>query len=143
MENGSRKTLTRALGRFFTDMAMETNQNNEPTTSDILETINELTTHIDERLNGTEGRFSAVVTKDYLDERLSGIEGRLDKVEGTMVTKEYLDDKLIDLKSDLTVVMRKEDTKLKAFVEIAHKKEVLNDAERQQILGMDPFPQNP
>ncbi len=58
-----------------------------------------------------------------------------------MVTKSYLDDKLADLKGDLTVLMRKEDTKLKALVEILAEKKVLNEEDKKRIFTMEPFPQ--
>ncbi len=35
-----------------------------------------------------------------------------------MVTKDYLDEKLADLRGDLTILIRKEDTKLKTLVEV-------------------------
>lgn len=38
-----------------------------------------------------------------------------------MVTKDYLDDKLADLKGDLVVLMRKEDAKLQALVDVLQK----------------------
>ena len=58
-----------------------------------------------------------------------------------MVTKAYLDDKLADLRGDLVVLMRKEDTKLKTLVEILHERGVIGKAETERIFGMEPFPQ--
>ena len=63
----------------------------EPTNQDILQAI---------------GVFSNTVDK------------RLNTIESTMVTKDYLDEKLADLRGDLTILIRKEDTKLKTLVEV-------------------------
>lgn len=60
-----------------------------------------------------------------------------------MVTKDYLDDKMADLRGDLVVLTRKEDTKLRALVDILKEKSVLNIEEAKKILGMEPFAQLP
>ncbi|MFH1099184.1 MAG: hypothetical protein V1723_04705 [Candidatus Uhrbacteria bacterium] len=81
-----------------------------------------------------------------LDERVGKLDERVDKLEknvttirATMVTKDYLDDKLADLRGDLVVLMRKEDTKLKKLIEKLHARNVLNDADVQEIVRMEPF----
>ncbi|MCK5510401.1 hypothetical protein KAI65_02560, partial [Candidatus Parcubacteria bacterium] len=79
------------------------------------------------------------------DKRFSGIDVRLDKVENTMVTKYYLndklDEKLADLRGDLVVLVRKEDSKMKKLVDILKKRDLLNDTEFNEIMSMEPFPQ--
>ena len=98
------------------------NQNNTETTlDDVLGAVNDFSTKVD-------GRF------DKIENEITGI-------KSTMVTKAYLDDKLADLKGDLTVLMRKEDTKLKALVDILAEKKVLNDEDKKRIFTMEPFPQ--
>lgn len=67
---------------------------------------------------------------------------RLTRIESQMVTKEYLDDKLINLKADLTVVMRKEDHKLEALTRLLASKKVISDDDAKSILSLEPFPQN-
>jgi len=57
-----------------------------------------------------------------------------------MVTKDYLDTKLADLRGDLVVMMRKEDNKLKALVEILKEKKVINNEEVEKIMHLEPFP---
>lgn len=105
------------------------NQNNTETTlDDVLGAVNDFSTKVDERF-------------DKVDERFDKIEGRLTRVEAQMVTKSYLDDKLADLKGDLIVLMRKEDTKLKALVDILAEKKVLTDEDKKRIFTMEPFPQ--
>lgn len=76
-----------------------------------------------------------------IEDKVIGIEGRLTRVEALMVTKDYLDDKMADLKGDLVVLARKEDTKVKVLTDILHKKKVISDSEAKQILKMEPFAQ--
>jgi hypothetical protein len=58
-----------------------------------------------------------------------------------MVTKDYLDDKLADLRGDIVVLMRKEDKKLRALIEVLQKRKVISEDEVRQILSLEPFPQ--
>ncbi len=69
------------------------------------------------------------------------LETDMTTIKATMVTKDYMDVKLADLKGDLVLLMRKEDTKLKALVDILHQKKVISQTDAQHIFGMDPFPQ--
>ena len=84
------------------------------------------------------GKYSQKV-----EARFDKVEGRLGKIEATMVTKDYLhevlSDKLSDLRGDLVVLMRKEDTKVKELVDILYKKGVLAQAEVTRILALEPF----
>ncbi|MFA6306229.1 MAG: hypothetical protein WCV70_00330 [Patescibacteria group bacterium] len=91
----------------------------ETSKNEILEAINEFSTRVDERFDR--------------------LEGRVGKIEATMVTKDYLDDKLGDLRGDLVVLMRKEDTKMIKLVEILKRRAVITEAEEKEILSMEPF----
>ena len=51
-----------------------------------------------------------------------------------------LTDKLADLKGDLVVLMRKEDRKLGALIELLKTKHVISDEDAKQILSLEPFP---
>ena len=93
---------------------------------EILEAINEFSSKVDERF-------------DKVDERFDNLEGRVGKIEATMVTKDYLDEKLADLRGDLVVLMRKEDTKVIKLIEILKKRKVITEAEEKEILSMEPF----
>ena len=62
-------------------------------------------------------------------------------IKSTMVTKDYLDDKLSDLRGDLTLLMRKEDTKVAMLVKILRARDVITEDDKQQIFAMEPFPQ--
>lgn len=112
----------------------------ETTTHEILEAINDFFHHIDGKFNDIDKRFDGIDNRlDGIDNRLDGVDGRLNKIEATMVTKDYLDDKLADLRGDMVVLMRKEDTKLKKLVDILGKRKVLSEDESNEILGMEPF----
>jgi len=100
---------------------------------EILEAINEFSSKVDERFDKVDERF------DKVDERFDNLEGRVGKIEATMVTKDYLDEKLADLRGDLVVLMRKEDTKVIKLIEILKKRKVITEAEEKEILSMEPF----
>lgn len=86
----------------------------ETTNNEILGAINEFSTRVDERFN---------------------------KIESVMVTKDYLDEKLADLRGDLVVLIRKEDTKVKKLVDILLKRNIITEAESKEIFTMEPFAQ--
>ena len=66
---------------------------------------------------------------------------RVTRMEALMVTKDYLDEKLADLRGDLVVLMRKEDTKLKTLVEVLTERNIITSADKKRILSLEPFPQ--
>ena len=101
---------------------------NEATTNEILEAVNVLSDHIDQRFNGVDQRFDR-------------LEARTTHIEATMVTKDYHDEKLADLRGDLVVLMRKEDKKVQSLIEILCSKKVISTEEAKRILSMEPFPQ--
>ncbi|MBI2099218.1 hypothetical protein HYT45_02250 [Candidatus Uhrbacteria bacterium] len=116
--------------------------NNEPTTNEVLEAINTLSTHIDERFTRVENDITGIkgdITGIKGD--ITGIKGEIIEIKATMVTKDYLDDKLADLRGDLVVLMRKEDKKVQSLVELLHSKKVISEEEAKRILSMDLFPQ--
>lgn len=93
--------------------------------TDIIEAINLLST-------GTDERF------EKLENKVDGIDKT---IRNQMVSKDYLDDKLTDASGDLTVLIRKEDTKTKTIVANLKKKKVYTEAEEKKYLSMEPFPQ--
>ncbi|PIT94093.1 hypothetical protein COU00_00755 [Candidatus Falkowbacteria bacterium CG10_big_fil_rev_8_21_14_0_10_43_11] len=103
-------------------------ENQEPTNGEILEAINNFA-------NNNEQRLQSIET-DIVELNQGAA-----KIEATMVTKDYLDDKLSDLKGDLIVVMRKEDAKLQALVDVLQKRHVITDEDVKNILSLQPFPQ--
>ncbi len=76
------------------------------------------------------------VTKVEFEE----LEQDVNHIKNVMVTKDYLDNKLVDLRGDLTVLMRKEDTKLKTLIEILLERNVLNKTDAERVLNLEPFP---
>lgn len=100
--------------------------NAQPTLQDVLDAVNESSIN-------TEGRLQK------LEAGLQKLEAGLQSVKTEL--KDYMDVKMADLKGDLVLLMRKEDTKLKALVDVLHQKKVISEADAKHILGMDPFPQ--
>ncbi len=99
---------------------------NEPTNSDILEAISAFSTNVDEKFG-------------QVDQRFDRLETDVTRIKATMVTKDYLDDKLSDLRDDLVVLVRKEDTKVTALVGELTRLNVLPEDSAKRILNMEPF----
>lgn len=76
-----------------------------------------------------------------LKSEVGTLSGRVGRIESQMVTKDYLDNKLADLRGDLVVLTRKEDTKLRELIEILANKNVLNKEEANHLKSLEPFPQ--
>ena len=133
-------------------------KNHQATIEDVLDAVNNFA-------SVTEGKFAEIKSEmtdmksemtdmksemtdmksEMTDMKSEMKEMRFDitKMGSTMVTKDYLDDKMADLRGDLVVLTRKEDTKLRALVDILKEKSVLNIEEAKKILGMEPFAQLP
>ncbi|MEK7083694.1 MAG: hypothetical protein AAB932_00470 [Patescibacteria group bacterium] len=60
-------------------------------------------------------------------------------IQSTMVTKDHLDEKMSDLRGDLVVLARKEDTKVKALINLLKAKQVITEGDAKQLLTMEPF----
>lgn len=86
-----------------------------------------------------------VVTRQEFHEGINGLrnelKGEIDSIRSVMVTKDYLDEKLYDLRGDLIVTIRKEDSKLSALVELLKQKQVITTDEVKSLMAMEPFPQ--
>ena len=109
--------------------------NSEPTIQDVLDVMAGYAESTDGRLKNIE-----TVIGDIKAE-MGGVKTEMTSIKSQMVTKSYLDDKLADLRGDLVVLTRKEDTKLKTLVEILADKKVLSQDETKKIFSMEPFPQ--
>lgn len=77
----------------------------------------------------------------HVDKRFEKVEKDVTQIKATMVTKDYLDEKLGDLRGDMTVLVRKEDNKMKTLVEVLVEKEVLNEFDKKRIYSLEPFAQ--
>ena len=102
------------------DMEKETSKN------EILEAINEFSTNVDKQFQQVKSEIGS-------------IKSEIGSIKAIMVTKDYLDDKLADLRGDLVVLMRKEDTKMIKLVEILKRRAIITEAEEKEILSMEQF----
>jgi hypothetical protein len=75
-----------------------------------------------------------------LRSEFSELKDRVGRIESNMVTKDYLDNKLSDLRGDLVVMTRKEDGKVRALIDLLVKKNLVDNAEAEEIKHMEPFP---
>ena len=95
------------------------NENTQPSNQEILNAINEFA--------------------DKTEERFLKSEKDIGFLKSNMLTKDYLDEKLADLRGDLVVLTRKEDTKLKALIKILKHKKIITNSDEKQLLTMEPF----
>lgn len=116
--------------------------NDEPTIQDVLFAVNDYSTRIDKQLAEMKSDITGVKSDiTGIKSDITGMKLDIVGIKSDMVTKSYLDDKLADLRGDLVVLTRKEDTKLKALVDILAEKKVLSIDETKRIFSMEPFPQ--
>jgi hypothetical protein len=110
-------------------------QDKETTMNELMDFLQEnMATKEDLRIMELSLRNDMATKKDLADLRVEM--GRMEhRILDTM------DDKLSDLKGDLVVLMRKEDTKLVELIDVLRNKNVINNEEANRILGMQPFPQ--
>ena len=108
----------------------------DTTKEEILEAIHDFANHTEKRFDTLESDVSS------LKSDVSSLKSDVSSLKSQMVTKDYLDDKLSDLKGDLIVLIRKEDTKLAALVEILKERKVIDDNDIKKILAMEPFPKS-
>ena len=76
-----------------------------------------------------------------IDKKFEQQDKKIDGLKTTMVTKDYLDEKMADLRGDLAILIRKEDTKLKALINILSKRKVISSSDQEKIYSMEPFPE--
>ena len=126
-------------------MAKTVNNQYSATNGEVLKAVNTLTDKTDRRFGDI---FEAVTfikdnaaMRDEFNNEISGIKTEISGIKSTMVTKDYLDEKMSDLRGDLVVMMRKEDTKLKTLVGVLKEKAVLDNSDVKRIYSMEPFAQ--
>ena len=105
--------------------------NHQTTIDDVLDAVNKFATTNEQRLGRIE---------DDLDSMKSDING-MKRTMTTLVTKDYLDEKIADLRGDLVVLIRKEDKKFSALIDVLKYRQVISNDEATKILSMEPFPQ--
>lgn len=102
---------------------------------EMLEAIHYFAASVDERFKAVDKQF------DEVKSDIKELKTRTVKIESTMVTKDYLDEKLGDLRGDFTVLVRKEDNKMKTLVEVLVEKGVIDQKDKQKIYSLEPFAQ--
>ena len=108
---------------------------NENDKQEILEAIHDLSTHMDGKMQELRIEF-----KSELKSEITSVKSEIATIKSTMVTKSYLDDKMADLRGDLVGMVRKEDVKVDAFVNVALGDGAIKKKSAQKILAMGPFP---
>ncbi|KKR98866.1 MAG: hypothetical protein UU49_C0014G0017 [Candidatus Magasanikbacteria bacterium GW2011_GWC2_41_17] len=83
---------------------------------------------------------------EKIDERFKKIDERFDSLKQEMNKQKLdildaVDNKLAHLKGDLVILMRKEDKKVVALVEILKENKVIASENAKTVLAMEPFPQ--
>jgi len=76
-----------------------------------------------------------------IDKKFAEQDKKINSLKQTMVTKDYLDEKLSDLRGDLVVLTRKEDTKIKTLVNILSRNNTISEKDKEEIMAMEPFPE--
>ena len=123
---------------------MQEEKNNKTEIQEVLEIVNFIKDHAasQKSVDALADRVGSLETRvGGLETQVGGLEKKVDSLAVKMVTKEYLDDKLADLNGSLTLMMRKEDAKVRALIEKMEKKQVLSKEETKAILSMEPFSQ--
>ena len=99
----------------------------EATHNEILDAINTFSSNVDGKINGVQSDIKSMKSD-------------IGWIKSNMVTKDFLDEKLSDLRGDLVVLMRKEDTKLLKLVDILKERKLISAEEAIAVLSMEPFP---
>ncbi|HCC23309.1 TPA: hypothetical protein DF272_03970 [Candidatus Falkowbacteria bacterium] len=143
-------------------------ENTHPTIQDVLQAVNATTESTNKQFAQIQEQFNDVLQSvntaseltqkqfDHVQEQFDHVQGQFDQMQGQiteinetmatkadladLVTKDYLDNKLADLRGDLVVLTRKEDTKLKKLVDILTTKNLLSPEEKEVIFALEPFP---
>lgn len=98
----------------------------EASKNEILEAINNFSTSIDGKISNMQSDITS-------------IKSEIGWIKSNMVTKDFLDEKIADLRGDLVVLVRKEDTKLLKLVDILKERKLISAEEATVVLSMEPF----
>jgi hypothetical protein len=128
-ENLDNRYATKSDISEVKEMIVESNR-------ELIEAIHYFAMSVDERFTIVDKRF------DSVESDIKELKTRTVKIESTMVTKDYLDEKLGDLRGDFTVLVRKEDNKMKTLVEVLVDKGVLDQKDKKKIYSLEPFAQS-
>ena len=107
------------------------------------EKFDELITTVKDGFDSVHEQVKSEISsvKTELKSEISSVKSEVASIKSQMVTKDYLDEKLADLRGDLVVLVRKEDTKVMALIGALKEKKILDDMDVKKITGMEPFAQ--
>lgn len=89
----------------------------------------------------TKEEFNVLDKKvDSIDTKVTELDQKTRGIQSSMVTKSYLDEKLADHRSDLNILLRKGDSKLKELVDILYDRDVIDEKDLKRMYEMQPFP---
>ncbi|HUT21788.1 MAG TPA: hypothetical protein VMX18_00065 [Candidatus Bipolaricaulota bacterium] len=114
--------LDQGFGRFRHEIVEVIEQNINPQFDELRAGVSDLKSDVSE-----------------LKSDVSELKSDVNNIKAQMVTKDYLDDKLADLRGDYVVLMRKEDKKLTKLVEILTRRELIDTADADEVLTLEPF----
>ncbi|MDO8571665.1 MAG: hypothetical protein Q7R79_03215 [bacterium] len=100
--------------------------------NELREDVNVLKEDVNVLKEDVQGLKKNMATRQELNEALGKL--RSDFID-------YMDKQLLDLKGDLVVIMKSEDRKLCALIELLVHKSILTASEAKTIVKLEPFPQ--
>lgn len=120
---------------------MENGENKSITLDDLSAMIKEGFDGVDKRFEDVDKRFEGIETRMATKEDLQALATKEDlgKLRSDLI--DYIAKQNMHLKGDLVVLLRGEDKKLFALVELLVKKSLLSREEAQQVTKLEPFPQ--
>lgn len=118
--------------------------NQEPTIRDVLDVLQIFSKNVDDQFKAVDKRFEQIDKRfEKVDEQFEAINKRFKKVDEQFeeINQRFdkVDKSINDLRTDLTVVIRKEDRKLGALVDALIEKHVLDPQTGERILSLEPF----
>ncbi len=113
---------------------MDDQPKNGATLDEVLETVNNSFTRMEERFAEVKSDISSMKSD------ISDLKSDVHELNTTMVTKDYLDRKVQEFKDESTIKLRKENEKVATIVRTLREKTIFSNTEAQGILAMEPFP---
>ncbi|MEK7665957.1 MAG: hypothetical protein AAB337_03735 [Patescibacteria group bacterium] len=108
---------------------------------EILEAINVFSSAVDKQFGEIKSEMTEMKSEmTEMKSEMTEMKSEMTEMKSVMVTKDFLQDQLGLLKGDLTVMMRGENKKIIALVEIMEKKQLLTRDEARAFYEMEPFP---
>jgi predicted RNase H-like nuclease (RuvC/YqgF family) len=127
---------------------MDDQPKNGATLDEVLETVNNSFTRMEERFAEVKSDISSMKSDissmksdiSSMKSDISDLKSDVHELNTTMVTKDYLDRKVQEFKDESTIKLRKENEKVATIVRTLREKTIFSNTEAQGILAMEPFP---